>query len=115
MKKTLFVLALSLLVMNPVMAKGPGGGGHGNEGGHSDSQLPPGLQKQGKLPPGWERKLSRGTRIDNDIYSHAVPLTRVEIGRLPPLPTGMIQVRIEDRIVRLSEGSLRIDAVLPLP
>lgn len=115
MKKALFVIALSLMVMNPVAAKPPGNEGHGHKGGHSQSQLPPGLQKQGKLPPGWERKLNKGARIDNDIYVHAVPLTRIEIGKLPPLPTGMVQVRIEDRIVRLHQATMRIDAVLRLP
>ena len=115
MKKILAVVAVSLFVLQPAQAKSPGEEGHGHNGGPTHGELPRGLEKQGKLPPGWERKLSKGTRIDNDIYAHAVPLTRAEIARLPPTPTGMITVRIENQIVRLQEASLRIDAVLRLP
>lgn len=115
MKQILALFALALLVANPLAAKPPGEEGHGPKGGHAQSQLPKGLQKKGKLPPGWQKKLTKGQRIDNEIYAHAVPLSRVEIGRLPPLPTGLIQVRIEDRIVRLQKATMRIDAVLRLP
>jgi len=107
MKKILAVVALSLFALQPTLAKPPGGEGHG--------QLPRGLEKQGKLPPGWERKLMKGSRLDNDVYAYAVPLTPVEIARLPPTPTGMITVRIENQIVRLQQSTMKIDAVLRLP
>lgn len=108
------VLVLALMVSQPGMAKPPGGG-HDQKGVPSHGHAQQGPQKHGRLPPGWQKKLSKGARIDPDIYRYAVPLSRVEIGRLPPLPGGMIQVRIEDRIVRLHEGSLRVDTVLRLP
>ena len=115
MKKRLAVVALSLFVLQPALAKPPGSEGYSHNGGPSQGHLPRGLEKQGKLPPGWERKLMKGSRLDNDIYAYAVPLTPVEIARLPPTPTGMITVRIENQIVRLQQSTLKIDAVLRLP
>ncbi len=112
MNKAIMVLGLVLMASLPVLAKPPGEGKPGHKGPPAHAQGP---QKHGRLPPGWQKKLSKGARIDPEIYRHGVPLTRVEIGRLPPLPHGMIQLRIEDRIVRLHEGSLRLDAVLRLP
>jgi len=65
--------------------------------------LPPGLAKQGKIPPGWRKKLARGQRIPDDVWVHRVPLPRDIVIRLPPPPPGVIHVRIEDRILRVVE------------
>src|SRR5688572_25346001 len=35
-------------------------------------ELPPGLAKKGKVPPGWQKKIGRGQRIPDDIWIHRV-------------------------------------------
>lgn len=112
MKKILLTMALSLLMLEPAAARPPGdeGAGHASRG-----QLPPGLQKKGTLPPGWERKLNKGARLDDELYAHAVPLSAVEVARLPPAPSGFIQLRIENQVVQLDAATRRISAVLRLP
>lgn len=67
------------------------------------SQLPPGLAKRGKVPPGWQKKLARGQRIPDDIWVHRVPLPRDILIRLPPPPPGVVIFRIHDRVVRVVE------------
>lgn len=115
MKKLLALAALMMLTAQPALAKHPGGEGHGHRGNSDQSELPPGLRKKDRLPPGWERKLNRGDRLDDDLYSHAVPLTRVEVARLPPPPTGIIQLRIDDKIIQLEKATRRIHDILHLP
>jgi len=75
-------------------------------------QLPPGLAKKNKIPPGWRKKLARGQRIPDDVWAHRVPLPR-EIG-LPEV-SGVIRVRIDDRIVRVAEKTREVLDVLNLP
>lgn len=66
-------------------------------------QLPPGLAKKNKVPPGWQKKLRRGERIPDDIWVHRVPLPHEILSRLPPPPPGVIHVRIHDRVLRVVE------------
>lgn len=65
--------------------------------------LPPGLAKQGKVPPGWQKKLARGQRIPDDIWVHRVPLPHEILIQLPPPPPGVAIFRIHDRVVRVVE------------
>lgn len=67
------------------------------------SQLPPGLAKKGKIPPGWQKKLVRGKPIPDDVWAYRVPLPHEILVQLPPPPPGVIHVRIHDRIVRVIE------------
>lgn len=80
-------------------------------------QLPPGLAKQNKIPPGWQKKLARGQRIPDDIWVHRVPLPRDIVIALPPPPAGVIHVRIHDRILRVVEKTHEVldDFGLPHP
>lgn len=77
--------------------------------GHPASGLPAGLQKKaasGKpLPPGWQRKLNRGARLDQEWYGYGVELPDDLLRRLPPPPPGSEIVRIADQIVRLDAAT----------
>jgi len=77
--------------------------------GHKDKTLPPGIEKKyertGELPPGWEKKLAVGKRLDRDIYGHA----RVVV---PLGNDGLITVRIENKVVRLIEATREIVEIL---
>ncbi len=76
-------------------------------------QLPPGLAKKNKIPPGWQKKLERGQRIPDDIWAHRVALPRdIKLG---DTPLGVIHVRIEDRIVKVAEKTREVLDVLNLP
>jgi hypothetical protein len=111
MKKLMALVVLVLLAAQPALAKHPGSE-HGHGGGQGD--LPPGLQKKDRLPPGWQRKLNKGQRLDDDLYRHAVPLTRTEAVRLPAPPSGYVQLRIEDQVVEMDLATHRIRALLTL-
>lgn len=74
-----------------------------------DKTLPPGIEKKyertGKLPPGWEKKLIVGKRLDHDIYDHG----RVIV---PMGDDGIITVRIENKVVRLIQATREIVEIL---
>lgn len=68
-------------------------------------QLPKGLQKKlargGKLPPGWQKKLARGEVVPSDVWSTHQPLPHDILMRLPPQPSGVITVRVDNQILRV--------------
>ena len=74
---------------------------------HSDArkQLPPGLAKKNKLPPGWQKKLAKGDRIPDDVWAHRVELPK-EIKGVEE--KGVIRVRINDRIVKVAERTREV-------
>lgn len=80
-------------------------------------QLPPGLAKKGKIPPGWEKKIGRGQRIPDDIWAFRVPLPHEVLVKLPPPPPGVIHVRIQDRVLKVIEKTHEVldDIGLPHP
>lgn len=78
------------------------------------SQLPPGLAKKNKIPPGWRKKLARGERIPDDVWAHRVPLPREVETRLPRVEDGVIRVRIDDRVVRVVEKTREVLDVIDL-
>lgn len=77
-------------------------------------QLPPGLAKKNKIPPGWQKKLARGERIPDDVWSHRVPLPREIDSKLPRLEDGVVRVRIDDRVVRVAERTREVLDVIEL-
>ena len=79
------------------------------------NDLPPGLAKKNKIPPGWQKKLSRGQRIPDDIWAHHLPLPHEILIKLPPPPIGIITVRIDDRILRVREKTHELLDELGLP
>lgn len=78
------------------------------------SQLPPGLAKKNKIPPGWQKKLARGERIPDDVWSHRVPLPREIESKLPRLEDGVVRVRIDDRVVRVAERTREVLDIIDL-
>ena len=106
----------------------PGHGEHGRPGFSGDErdqingyfsnnpearkQLPPGLAKKNKLPPGWQKKLAVGQRVPDDAWAHRVALpAEVKL----PEEKGVIRVRIDDRIVKVAEKTREVLDVLDLP
>lgn len=88
-------------MLAPVAAKPP----------HAEGDaLPPGLAKQGKLPPGWERKLHPGAVLEQDIYEHA--------HRIPPEetvyeePDGVITIRIGGKVARVIEETHEVVEII---
>ncbi len=61
--------------------------------------------RTGELPPGWEKKLAVGNRLDRDIYSHARII--VPLGE-----DGLVTVRIENKVVRLIQATREIVEIL---
>ncbi|CAI3959150.1 hypothetical protein WE348_10610 [Alteromonas macleodii] len=74
-----------------------------------DKSLSPGIEKKyertGELPPGWEKKLAVGNRLDRDIYNHARII--VPLGE-----DGLVTVRIENKVVRLIQATREIVEIL---
>lgn len=100
MKSHFLIVALSALTVSTFpmqsIAKPPGG-------------MPPGLEKKAQrgepLPPGWQKKLVRGHRLDDPIYHHAVVIR-------PADRSGIVTVRIEDRVLRLILATHEIVEIL---
>lgn len=124
MKHILAILLVGGLLSTPALAQKPDkdqkhksqNSAHSHDS--HDGGLPPGLRKKAErgqpLPPGWEKKLRKGIVIDAEIYSHRRPVAAHIAATLPPLPTGVIQVRIENRIVRLVKANLKIHDVIEM-
>ena len=79
----------------------PPGQGHGH--------LPPGLEKKvargDTLPPGWQKKLQVGGVLDRDVYRHGVIIGSSR-------HDGIVDLRVDDRIIRLVEDSREIVDIL---
>lgn len=78
-------------------------------------QLPPGLAKKNKIPPGWQKKLAVGERIPDDIWVHRVPLPHEVLVQLPPPPPGVIHVRIQDHVLKVIEATHEVLDKIGLP
>ena len=79
------------------------------------SELPPGLAKKNKIPPGWRKKLGIGERVPDEVWEHRVALPREVNSKLPELEKGVIRVRIDDKVVRVAEKTREVLDVLGLP
>jgi hypothetical protein len=103
--KTIITLAVLIAVcFNPAFAK--------NEKNKNKSHsLPPGLQKKldrgGSLPPGWQKKLVKGEVLEEAIYQQSDVL-------VPADSSGLLTVRVEDKVIRLMESTREIVDVLDL-
>lgn len=78
-------------------------------------QLPPGLAKKNKIPPGWQKKLAVGERIPDDIWAYRVPLPHDILVKLPPPPPGVIHVRIQDHVLKVIEHTHEVLDKIGLP
>ena len=79
------------------------------------NELPPGLAKKGKVPPGWRKKFERGDRVPDDVWTYRQPLPRDIVVKLPVPPVGVVYVRINDRVAKVVEKTHEILDVLGLP
>jgi len=73
--------------------------------GKKGKRIPPGLQKKGTLPPGWQKKMDRGEVVPDDVWAQREPLPYEVIRRLPPQPDGVVTVRIEGKVARVVEAT----------
>lgn len=84
------------LVSSPLYAK--------NEG-----NVPQGVQMKADsgqaLPPGWQKKLAKGNKMDSTVYSHAKVIVPVD-------SRGIITIRVEDKTVRLYKATREIVDIL---
>lgn len=73
------------------------------------SALPPGLAKQGKVPPGIARQIQRGQRLPDDVQM--LPLPGDLLGRLPSY-RGARPVVVGTDVVLVQEGTRLILDIL---
>lgn len=80
--------------------------------------LPPGLQKKyertGELPPGWQKKLRRGAILDDELYEYGTTVVIEDDGYdygIEETP-GTEILRLEDRIIRITEDTREILEIL---
>ena len=70
--------------------------------------------RSAKLPPGWQKKITRGAVLPQTVYAQAQPLPDVVIRKLPPPPAGTILVTLDGKVVRLLEATRTIVDVFEL-
>lgn len=59
------------------------------------------LEKGKGLPPGWQKKISRGNVVPDDVWSQRQPIPREVIRGLPPEPEGVVTVRVDSKVIRV--------------
>ena len=67
-----------------------------------------------KLPPGWQKKITRGEILPETVYAQIQPLPEVVIRKLPSPPAGTILVILDDKVLRLLEATSTIVDVFEL-
>lgn len=78
--------------------------------------LPPGLAKQGKIPPGWQKKYNAGERIPDDIWEARIPVPNEVVLKLPvPPPPDVVLVRIGSQILKVREKTHEVLDRIGLP
>lgn len=77
---------------------------------HKHKNLPPGLAKKGKLPPGIAKQLARNGHLPPGLDYH--PLPHDLIVQLPPVQPGYRYVIVDDRVMLIQAASNLILDVL---
>jgi hypothetical protein len=75
----------------------------------SDSNLPPGLAKKDRLPPGLEKQLQRNGTLPPGLQKRVQPLPGVCQSQLSPLPSGWMRVVLSGRVLLLDRGNRILD------
>ena len=75
----------------------------------SYSNLPPGLAKKDRLPPGLERQLQRNGTLPPGLQKRVRPLASECESQLAPLPSGWARVVLSGRILLLDRGNRILD------
>ncbi len=73
------------------------------------SDLPPGLAKRDRLPPGLERKLQRNGTLPPGLQKRVQPLPEFCSARLPRLPENWVRVSLGARILLLDPRERVVD------
>jgi len=73
------------------------------------SDLPPGLAKRDRLPPGLERQLQRNGTLPPGLQKRVQPLPGVCTARLPRLPQDWVRVVLGGRIILLNPTQRIVD------
>jgi len=73
------------------------------------SNLPPGLAKKDRLPPGLERQLRRNGTLPPGLQKRVQPLPGVCTARLPRLPRDWARVVLSGRIILLDASNRIVD------
>ena len=73
------------------------------------SNLPPGLAKKDRLPPGLERQLRRNGPLPPGLQKRVQPLPGVCTARLPRLPRDWARVVLSGRIILLDPSNRIVD------
>jgi hypothetical protein len=73
------------------------------------SNLPPGLAKKDRLPPGLERQLRRNGTLPPGLQKRVRPLPGVCTARLPRLPRDWARVVLSGRIILLDPSNRIVD------
>jgi hypothetical protein len=73
------------------------------------ANLPPGLAKREKLPPGLERKLRRDGKLPPGLQKRLQPFPTGLAAQLPPLPTGFSRVFLGNRALLLDTARRIVD------
>jgi hypothetical protein len=73
------------------------------------SDLPPGLAKRDRLPPGLERKLQRSGTLPPGLQKRVQPLPEFCSSRLPRLPENWVRVSLGARILLLDSRERIVD------
>ena len=73
------------------------------------SDLPPGLAKRDRLPPGLERKLQRNGTLPPGLQKRVQPLPEFCSSRLPRLPENWVRVSLGARILLLDSRERIVD------
>jgi hypothetical protein len=109
---------LLLLTAVPVLAKEKHKGGEHDRGEHrGEYESEHHGRKEGHhkdLPPGWQKKLNKGERVDDSLYVFMQPPPPEVIAVLPPPPPGVVYKKIEDKIVKINDINRQIFEVLEL-
>ncbi|MGB9103350.1 MAG: hypothetical protein WCC59_01215 [Terriglobales bacterium] len=72
---------------------------------YDTANLPPGLARRDRLPPGLEKQLERNATLPPALESRAEPLPDVCNARLPRLPVDWSRVVVGNRVLLLDPGS----------
>ena len=80
-------------------------------GGKDDSNLPPGLAKRDRLPPGLEKQVERNGTLPPGLQKRVQPLPKQCEVQLPRLPHDWERVILSGRIILLDQGQRILDVV----
>jgi hypothetical protein len=73
------------------------------------SNLPPGLAKRDRLPPGLEKQLQRNGTLPPGLQKRVQPLPETCVRQLPRLPGGWVRVVLSGRVILLDSGNRIMD------